>query len=430
MKIVDAADEVALRALYAAGWEAPEHVRSGVSAILRAVRERGDEALVEYTRRFDAPSASIQSLRVAIPSLAEAAASLPSEIVRGLELARRRVAAFHERQRPRDLEHRDPDGTVSALLVRALDSVGAYVPGGTAPLPSSVLMTVVPAKIAGVRRVVVTTPPRADGSVNPAFLFACALCGVDELYAAGGAQAIAALAYGTATIARVDKIVGPGNAWVTEAKRQVYGVCGIDGLAGPSEVLVVADSSARPELVAGELIAQAEHDPLARVAAASEDHELLERVAALLDGPFATACGRSEIVAQVLASRAFLVHATDRAALMAVIERFAPEHLSLQVRDPWSLVPDVSRAGAIFLGDDTPVAAGDYIAGTNHVLPTSGAARFASGLRTADFYRTMSLVANSRERMLHDAATLAALARFEGLPAHARTAELRVREAG
>jgi histidinol dehydrogenase len=239
----------------------------------------------------------------------------------------------------------------------------------------------------------------------------------------GGAQAIAALAFGTESITKVDKIVGPGNAWVTEAKRQVFGMCGIDGLAGPSEVLVVADSDANPEFVAGEMVAQAEHDPLARVAAVSEDRALLERVAELLNGEFATACGRSDIVARVLAERAYLVHARNEADILTVIDRFAPEHLSIQTRDPWALVPEIARAGALFLGADTPVAAGDYI--SNHVLPTSGAGRFSSGLRTADFYRTMSLVQNSRARMQSDAQALAALADFEGLPAHARTARLR-----
>jgi len=425
LRIVDVADEAALAGLYAGGWDVPDEVRDRVAGIIADVRRHGDGALLAYTRRFDFPAASSVTLQVVIPALANAAAALPPEIVAGLRLARERVAAFHERQRARDALHTDADGTVSALLVRPLGSVGAYVPGGTARLPSSVIMTVVPAKIAGVRRVIVATPPRRDGSIDPAILFACALCEVDELYAAGGAQAIAALAYGTATIEKVDKIVGPGSVWVTEAKRQVFGACGIDGLAGPSEVLVVADASARPEFVAGELLAQAEHDPLARVAAVSEDRALLEGVAALLGGDFASAAGRSDIVKRVLAERTYLVHAHDRAGVLAVIERFAPEHLSLQVRDPWSLVPDITRAGALFLGEATPVASGDYVAGSNHVLPTSGAARFSSGLHTADFYRTMSLVENSPARMSADAGPLAALARFEGLPNHARTAELR-----
>jgi histidinol dehydrogenase len=283
----------------------------------------------------------------------------------------------------------------------------------------------VPAKVAGVERVVVTTPPARDGSINAAILYACSLTGVDELYAVGGAQAIAALAYGTATIAPVDKIVGPGNVYVTEAKRQVFGVCGIDGLAGPSEVLVVADERSNPRFVAGELIAQAEHDPLARVAVVSRDRAMLAAVAALLEGDFAKETGRGAIVASVLAERTYLIHALDDDAILTVIERFAPEHLSLQIADPHALVPRIRRAGAIFVGNDTPVAAGDYIAGSNHVLPTSGAGRFSSGLHTADYYRTMSLIENSRARMSGDRETLAALADFEGLPAHARTALLR-----
>jgi histidinol dehydrogenase len=425
ISIVAATDGAALAGLYAGGWDPSTEIRSTVADIVAAVRVEGDAALVAFTRRFDYGDASPATLRVAIPESSEAARAVPPEIVAGLRLARDRVTAFHELQRGRDLERHDADGTYSALLVRPLGAIGAYVPGGTATLPSSVIMTVVPAKIAGVPRIVVTTPPKRDGSIDPAILFACALCGVDELYAVGGAQAIAALAFGTESITKVDKIVGPGNAWVTEAKRQVFGMCGIDGLAGPSEVLVVADSDANPEFVAGEMVAQAEHDPLARVAAVSEDRALLERVAELLNGEFATACGRSDIVARVLAERAYLVHARNEADILTVIDRFAPEHLSIQTRDPWALVPEIARAGALFLGADTPVAAGDYIAGSNHVLPTSGAGRFSSGLRTADFYRTMSLVQNSRARMQSDAQALAALADFEGLPAHARTARLR-----
>jgi histidinol dehydrogenase len=425
MKIVAASDTEALAGLYAAGWDPPENVRAAVAAIVADVRARGDAALLEYTRRFDCAAATLASLRVEIPDARAAAELVPTEIAEGLRLARERVAAFHAAQLSAELDLVDADGTRSALVVRPLGAVGAYVPGGTASYPSSVIMSAVPAKVAGVPRLVVVTPPGRDGRVAPAVLFACSLCGVDELYAAGGAQAIAALAFGTASIPRVDKIVGPGNVWVTEAKRQVFGLCGIDGLAGPSEVLVIADAAANPEFVAGELIAQAEHDPLARVAAVSEDRSILERVAALLAGPFASEAGRSEIVARVLAERTFLVHARNRAETLGVVERFAPEHLSIQTREPRSWLPDIVRAGAIFLGAGTPVAAGDYIAGSNHVLPTSGAARFASGLRTADFQRTMSVVENSPARMRHDAPLLAALASFEGLPAHARTARLR-----
>jgi len=426
MKITTATDAAALRGLYAGGWDPPAAIVDGVRAILADVRARGDDALVEYTRRWDHPDASLEHVRVDIPSRKNARRLVPEQIAMGLELARERIADFHARQLPSQIDYHAHDLTRYAFLSRPLAAVGAYVPGGSASLPSTVLMTVVPAKVAGVERVVVVTPPHRDGGVNPAVLYACALTAVDELYAVGGAQAIGALAYGTATIAAVDKIVGPGNVYVTEAKRQVFGTCGIDGLAGPSEVLVVADSRAKPELVAGEMVAQAEHDPLSRVAAVSRDSVLLERVAALLDGPFGRASGRDAVVARVLDDRAWLVHAHTDEQILDVIERFAPEHLSLMVDDPYEWVPKIRHAGAIFVGDETPVAAGDYLAGTNHTLPTSGAARFSSGLRTADYLRTMSVVENTRARMAADAAVLAALADFEGLPAHARTARMRV----
>jgi histidinol dehydrogenase len=425
MILVDAGDREALEPLYAGGWDPPRAIRERVAEIVDDVRARGDAALVEYTRLFDDPNCSLERLRVEIPSRKHARGLVPERIAAGLETARERIAEFHARQKPVDVSYRTLDGTLSQFLHRPLSSIGTYVPGGTATYPSSVLMTVVPAKVAGVDRVVVTTPPARDGSVNPAVLYACSLTGVDELYAVGGAQAIAALAYGTASIAPVDKIVGPGNVYVTEAKRQVFGRCGIDGLAGPSEVLVVADERADPRFVAGELIAQAEHDPLARVAAVSGDRGVLEAVAALLSGDFAKETGRGEIVERVLRDRTYLIHARTTAEILEVIERFAPEHLSLQVTAPYELVARIRRAGAIFVGNDTPVAAGDYIAGSNHVLPTSGAARFSSGLHTADYYRTMSLIENSRERMAGDRETLAALAQFEGLPAHARTALMR-----
>jgi histidinol dehydrogenase len=425
MRITSAGDAVALRGLYAAGWNPPRAIVDAVRGILDDVRARGDDALVDYTRRWDFAQATQASLRVDVPSRKNARHLVPERVATGLELARERIADFHARQLPEPIDYQARDLTRYAFLSRPLTAIGAYVPGGSAPLPSTVLMTVVPAKIAGVGRIVVVTPPQAEGRVDSAVLFACALAGVDELYAVGGAQAIAALAYGTATIVAVDKIVGPGNVYVTEAKRQVFGSCGIDGLAGPSEVLVVADESAQPELVAGELVAQAEHDPLARVAAVSRDRTLLEAVAALLDGPFGRASGRDAIVAQVLDERAWLIHAASDDEVLEVIERFAPEHLSLMLAAPYEWVPKIRRAGAIFVGDDTPVAAGDYLAGTNHTLPTSGAARFSSGLRTADYLRTMTLVENTRARMTADAELLAALADFEGLPAHARTARMR-----
>jgi histidinol dehydrogenase len=355
-----------------------------------------------------------------------ARALVPEPIADALQLARERIAAFHERQKTKDIEYAEEDGTRYGFYHRALGSIAAYVPGGTAVLPSSVLMSVVPAAIAGVERIIVLTPPQADGTVAPAVLYACSLCDVDELYAVGGAQAIAAAAYGTASIARVDKIVGPGNVWVTEAKRQVFGACAIDGLAGPSEVLVVADDDANVELVAGELLAQAEHDPLARVAVVSTSRALLESCAQLIESMRVDRVERGDIIATVLERGTWLIEARDNADVAEIIERFAPEHLSLQVADPQSYLPHLHRVGAVFGGARTPVAAGDYIAGTNHVLPTSGAARFSSGLRTADFLRTFTYVENSDARMQADAGPLAALAEFEGLPQHAQSARLRM----
>jgi len=425
MIIIDAHDRAALARLYAGGWDPPRAVREAVTKILEDIRTGGDAAVVGYTKKFDDPEASIAGMRVDIPARKNARGLVPEQIAAGLEIARERIAEFHAAQRPTDIAYRSDDGTYSAFVYRPLASVGSYVPGGSAPLLSSVLMAAIPAKIAGVERVVVATPPQRDGSINPAILYACSLCGVDELYAVGGAQAIGALAYGTATIAPVDKIVGPGNVYVTEAKRQVFGICGIDGLAGPSEVLVVADSQAKPTFVAGEILAQAEHDPLARVAAVSTDRSLLAAVSDLLEGDFARETGRGEIVQKVLRDGTYLIFAQNEAEIYDVIERFAPEHLSLQVADAHAMIPRIRRAGAIFIGNDTPVAAGDYIAGSNHTLPTSGAVRFSSGLRTLDFVRSMSIIENSRARMHGDREVLAALANFEGLPAHARTALLR-----
>lgn len=425
MKVIAGNDRARLAALYRGGWMAPGDIVATVGTILADVRTRGDAALVEYTRRFDDAQYDLSKLRVPIPMSDQARMLVPEEIAQALQLARRRVARFHEQQRRADISYVEDDGTRYGFHQRALDSIAAYVPGGSAALPSSVVMTVVPAKIAGVGRVIVLTPPQREGGVHPAVLYACSICEVDELYAVGGAHAIAAAAFGTQSIAPVDKIVGPGNVWVTEAKRQVYGVCAIDGLAGPSEVLVVADDGANSEYVAGELLAQAEHDPLARVAVVSQSRPLLDAVAQLLDTIDVALLPRGGIIAQVIKNACFLIHANSSDEVFDVIERFAPEHLSLQVRDARAYLPRLRRVGAVFVGDMTPVACGDYLAGTNHVLPTSGAARFSSGLSLSDYVRTFTVVENTRERMMQDAGLLASLAEFEGLPQHAQTARMR-----
>jgi histidinol dehydrogenase len=407
------------------GWTPSAELVASVAEILAGVRGRGDAALVDYTRRYDDPNYDLSKLRVPIPMQEGARALVPPEIADALRLAKERITRFHERQRPADLSYVDEDGTRYGLRYRPLDSIAAYVHGGRAATASAVLMSAVPAKIAGVSRTIVLSPPRQGGSVHPAVLYACSLCEVDELYAVGGAHAIAGAAYGTDSIARVDKIVGWGGAIVSEAKRQIYGVCGIDGLSGPPEVLVVADDGASSEYVAGELLAQAEREPFARVAVLSESRPLLEAVAQLLDTFDVRTLAHGETLRQVIEGACYLLHAQNRAELLEAIETIAPERLALQVREPEPYLARVRRVGMVLVGDMTPLASGDYLAGTTNVLPASGTARFASGLRLDDFFRSFSVVENSRERMLHDALPLAALCDFEDLPHHAQTSRMR-----
>jgi len=407
------------------GWKPPPELISSVAAILAEVRSRGDAALVDYTRRYDDPNYDISKLRIAIPMQDGARALVPPEIADALHLAKERISRFHERQRPADLSYVDEDGTRYGLRYRALDSVAAYVHGGRAANASAVLMTAIPAKIAGVSRTIVLSPPHAGTGVHPAVLYACSLCEVDELYAVGGAHAIAAAAYGTQSLARIDKIVGWGGAVVTEAKRQVYGVCGIDGLSGPPEVLVVADDGASSEYVAGELLAQAERDPFSRVAVLSESRPLLEAVAQLLETFDVRTLAHGDVLRAVIDGACYLLHAQSRNDLFETIDALAPERLALQVRDAEPYLARVRRVGTVLVGDMTPLAAGDYLSGTNNVLPAGGTARFASGLRLDDFLRCFSVVENSRERMLDDAQPLAALCEFEDLPHHAQTARMR-----
>ncbi len=418
LDIVEASDP-RLASFLAAGWAPPQDVVDGVRAIIADVRARGDAALADYTRRWDDPAFDLGALRVPIPMGRQAQELVTPEVANALAIAKERVARFHERQRRVDIAYEESDGTRYAFLTRPLDAVAVYVPGGSAPLPSTAVMTIVPAKLAGVTRVVVLTPPQRNGRVHPAVLYAAVLCGADELYAVGGAQAIAAAAYGTESIAPVDKIIGPGNVWVTEAKRQVYGVVGIDLTAGPSEVLVVADEGAEPRAIARELLAQAEHDPESRVAALSQSRLLLEATARELQGIDIERLPRGEIIAEVIEQRSRLIAAESFEQLCAVIERFAPEHLALHVADAAPILARVRRVGAVFVGAATPVACGDYLAGSNHVLPTSGAARFASGLSLADFTRTFAVVHNSEERLRGDAPAIAVLAQLEGLERHA-----------
>ncbi len=426
LTILQTRDERAVADIFRGGWSVSGSEQRVVSDILAAVRAQGDSAVVEYTRRFDWKDATEAAILRAIPNVAAAREGIPADIADAIDSAVGRVEKFHRLQRPSNVSSTDPDGTQYEFRFEPLDAVAVYVPGGSAPLPSTVIMGCIPARVAGVRRIDILTPPQADGSIHPAILYAAARCGADGIYAAGGAQAIAAAAYGTSQLRRVDGIVGPGNVWVTEAKRQVYGTCAIDGLAGPSEVLVVADASARVDFIVGELLAQAEHDPRARVAVVSESADLLAKCIADLQTRDISGLPRGSIISDVLARGCFFLHAQDRADVIDVIARFAPEHLSLMVADPQAYLPYIRHAGAIFVGNNTPVACGDYLAGTNHTLPTSGSARFSSGLSVLIFLRSTTVVQNSAERMREDAPKIEAFARFEGLHEHANAARLRL----
>jgi histidinol dehydrogenase len=425
MRVISSADRAQLAAAFGTGWSVPDRVRAEVAEIIAAVRENGDAAVLECARRFDDAAFDLSRLRLELPSAERAASLLAPQIAQAFALAKERIVRFHERQRQADVAYGEEDGSRYAIQRRPLDSIAAYVPGAAEALPMTLMMCALPAKLAGVGRIAILTPPRRNGAVHPAILFACSLCEVDELYSVGGAHAIAAAAYGTESIAPVEKIVGPGGVWVTEAKRQVFGRCGIDGLAGPKEVLIVADEGANSEYVAGELLAQAEHAGATRLAVVSESRPLLDAVAQLLDTLDVKTLERGAAISEALETGCKLVHAPTRDAVFEVVDRFAPAYLCLQVRDASAYLPRIRCAGTIFVGDLTPLACGDYLTGTNAVVPTSGTARFTSGLSLNDFTRTMTVVENSLERMMNDAITVAELAELEGFPQHAQTARMR-----
>lgn len=422
MKVVAASDSTALEELLDTGWSAPEDVVSDVARILRAVRVRGDGAVVEYARRFDDATLDPSRMRVPVPMLEAAKSLVTREVCAALELAKERIARFHERQRQPDIAYVEEDGTRYAVRRCGLRSVAVYA-GASAAAPA-VLMGAVPARIAGVSRVIVLTPARGNG-VSGAVLFACSLCGIDELYAVGGAHGVAAAGFGTESIASVDKIVGRGGVWPTEAKRQLFGRCGIDALAGPAEVLVVADDGANSEYVVGELLAQAELPGVTRLAVLSESRSLLEAVAQLIDTLDLRTLERQEFVSKAISQHCRLIEAGTREELFAVINRFAPAYLCLQVRDASAYLDRIYAAGTVFVGDMTSLASGEYLAGTSHVAPTSGSARFASSLSLADFTRSFNVVENTAERAISDAAPLAVLAESDEMPHHAQTARMR-----
>ena len=419
--------EVRFAALLATKREVSEEVDDAVAAILAAVRAGGDGALADYTRRFDRVDLDAVPLRIPDGEIDAAVRAVPGDVADALRLAHSRVRSHHERQRPRDDRYTDDLGVTLGTRWTAIGSVGLYVPGGTASYPSSVLMNAVPAVVAGCERVVMCVPT-PDGALNPLVLMAARLAGVDEIYRVGGAQAVAAMAYGTETIAPVDKIVGPGNAFVAAAKRRVFGHVGIDMVAGPSEVTIVADGANDPDWIAVDLLAQAEHDRAAQSILVTNDAAFADAVARAVERQLAT-LERAETARASWDDLGAIILA-DLDAAPALVDRIAPEHLELAVDEPDAMLARIRNAGAAFLGRHTPEAIGDYVGGSNHVLPTARSARFTSGLGTLDFMKRTSVLRCGPEELAALAPAAIALAEAEGLGAHARSVSIRTNRAG
>ncbi|VXC79418.1 histidinol dehydrogenase [Sphingomonas sp. 8AM] len=405
--------------------EAASDVARDVATIVRAVRDEGDAALHAFTQKLDRHDLNETGWRVDAAACAVAFDGLEPELRAALELAATRIRAYHEKQRPEDVSYTDAAGVRLGARWRAVDAAGIYVPGGRAAYPSTLLMNAIPARVAGVERLVVVTPT-PDGDVNPLVLAAAHLVGADEVWRVGGAQAVAALAYGTERIARVDVVTGPGNAWVAEAKRQVYGVVGIDMVAGPSEIVVVADGANDPEWIAADLLSQAEHDTTTQSILFTDDAAFGERVAGAVERQLQAL--PTQAVARVAweDNGAIVIVPTLESAI-PLVDRLAPEHVELACDDPQALFDLLRHAGSAFLGRHTPEAIGDYVAGPNHVLPTGRRARFASGLGVSDFMKRTSFLQLDETALNELGPATIALARAEGLPAHAQSVALRIR---
>lgn len=399
--------------------QAEERVRP----ILAAVQQDGDAALRRLTLEFD--GVALEQIEVSPMELEEAYRQVEPGLLAALREARQKIEEFHQRQVRQSWFAADELGNITGQLLRPLRRVGLYIPGGTAVYPSSVLMNAIPARVAGVKELVIATPPRQDGSIDPHVLVAAGEMGITSVYRVGGAQAVAALALGTATIAPVDKIVGPGNIYVTAAKRLLYGQVDIDMLAGPSEILVIADARANPVFIAADLLAQAEHDPLATAILVTPSTELAGRVQAEVEQQLVH-LPRRAVARQALEGQGVILLVTDLDQALQVADRLAPEHLELAVADPWSLLGRAPAAGAIFLGDYTPETIGDYYAGPSHTLPTGGTARFYSPVGVDTFLRQTSLVSYTSQGLAAAAAAVTSLANVEGLAAHARAVQVRL----
>ena len=407
--------------------EADHKLHETVRQILADVRQRGDAAVLEYTNRFDRLNVqSASAFELTKEQLFAALDRIPAEQKAALEQAAIRIRDYHQRQMQESWQYQQEDGTVLGQKVTPLDRAGLYVPGGKATYPSSVLMNAMPAKVAGVGEVIMVVPT-PDGVVNDMVLAAAAIAGVDRAFTIGGAQAVAALAYGTETIPKVDKIVGPGNSYVATAKREVFGTVGIDMIAGPSEILVICDGGTPPDWIAMDLFSQAEHDEQAQSILISPDKDYLDAVEASIR-KLVPEMERGEIIARSLSDRGALILVSDLDEAAEVANRIAPEHLELSVEDPEALLPKIRHAGAIFMGRYTAEALGDYCAGPNHVLPTSGTARFSSPLGVYDFQKRSSIISFSARGASEMGKIASVLARGEGLTAHARSAEYRISE--
>ncbi len=421
--------EAAFAALVDHDTPAQAEVEARVAAIIEAVRTRGDAALLEYSRTLDDyPAESVAALEIAPKRLTAALEGLEYSARAALEAAAARITRYAEAQKLQDWQFTDDHGNTLGQVVRSLDAAGIYVPGGKAAYPSSVLMNVIPARVAGVGQIVMVSPA-PGGVLNDWVLAAAALAGVDRFFTLGGAQAVAALAYGTETVPAVDKIVGPGNAYVAAAKRQVFGRVGIESVAGPSEVLIISDGTGDPEWAALDVFAQAEHDEQARAVVVSPDTDWLDAVAEHVERLLPEQ-PRATIIRAALTNHGALIRVPDLATAVALSNRIAPEHLELAVADPQALIDGIRHAGAIFMGHNTPEAFGDYCAGSNHVLPTGRTARFSSALGVHDFQKRLSIVQASDAGAAHLAPIAAAIADAEGLHAHAQSARARQRGAG
>ena len=388
-----------------------------VREIVTTVKKKGDQALINYTAKFDRQVLTAEQLRVTGSELDAAYQQISQDLLHAIQLACQKIEAFHRQRVPKSWVQFEENDVVLGKRYTPVDRAGLYVPGGRAAYPSTVLMNAIPAKVAKVPRIVMVTPPGEDLKINPAVLVAAQEAGIEEIYRLGGAQAVAALAYGTETIPKVDVITGPGNIYVTLAKKMVYGVVGIDSLAGPSEVLVIADKTANPVFIAADLLAQAEHDPMAAAILVTTDRNLGEKVQQEVSKQLENH-PRKTLTEKAIAHYGLIVVVDSLAIAAELSNLFAPEHLELEVADPWGLIEQIRHAGAIFLGSSTPEAVGDYLAGPNHTLPTSGAARYASALGVETFMKHSSLIEYSSTALKQMSSTIQILAQAEGLPSH------------